>query len=45
MENYLAQEETQRSTQLSLIANVATDMTLLADQDLLRLAEQTAKQL
>ena len=44
LENYLAQEETQRSTQLSLIANVATAyMTLLADQDLLRLAEQTAK--
>jgi len=44
LENYLAQEETQRSTQLSLIANVATAyMTLLADNDLLRLAEQTAK--
>ncbi len=44
LENYLAQEETQRSTQLSLIANVATAyMTLLADQDLLQLAEQTAK--
>lgn len=44
LEKYLAQEETQRSTQLSLIANVATAyMTLLADHDLLRLAEQTAK--
>jgi outer membrane protein, multidrug efflux system len=44
LEKYLAQEETQRSTQLSLIANVADAyMTLLADHDLLRLAEQTAK--
>lgn len=44
LETYLAQEATQRSTQLSLIANVASAyMTLLADQDLLRLAEQTAK--
>ena len=44
LENYLAQEETQRSTQLSLIANVATAyMTLLADNDLFRLSEQTAK--
>lgn len=44
LEKYLAQEETQRSTQLSLIANVATAyMTLLADHDLLHLAEQTAK--
>ena len=44
LENYLAQEETQRSTQLTLIANVATAyMTLLADQDLLQLTEQTAK--
>ncbi len=44
LETYLAQEATQRSTQLSLIANVANAyMTLLADQDLLRLAEQTAK--
>ncbi len=44
LEKYLAQEETQRSTQLSLVANVATAyMTLLADHDLLRLAEQTAK--
>jgi len=44
LETYLAQESTQRSTQLSLIANVASAyMTLLADQDLLRLAEQTAK--
>jgi multidrug efflux system outer membrane protein len=44
LENYLAQEETQRSTQLTVIANVATAyMTLLADQDLLQLTEQTAK--
>nr|WP_321238157.1 efflux transporter outer membrane subunit [uncultured Tolumonas sp.] len=44
LENYLAQEETQRSTQLSLIANVASAyMTLLADQDLLKLSEQTAQ--
>nr|WP_321269875.1 efflux transporter outer membrane subunit [uncultured Tolumonas sp.] len=42
LENYLAQEETQRSTQLTLIANVASAyMTLLADQDLLNLSEQT----
>ncbi len=44
LENYLAQEETQRSTQLTVIANVATAyLTLLADQDLLHLTEQTAK--
>ena len=44
LENYLAQEETQRSTQLTLIANVATAyMALLADQDLLQLTDQTAK--
>lgn len=44
LENYLAQEETQRSTQLTIISNVATAyLTLLADQDLLRLTEDTAK--
>ena len=44
LENYLAQEETQRSTQLTVIANVATAyLNLLADQDLLHLTEQTAK--
>jgi len=44
LETYLAQEETQRSTQLTIISNVATAyLTLLADQDLLRLTEDTTK--
>lgn len=44
LESYLAQEETQRSTQLTIIGNVASAyLTLLADQDLLRLTEDTAK--
>ncbi|WP_024872330.1 efflux transporter outer membrane subunit [Tolumonas lignilytica] len=44
LETYLAQEETQRSTQLTIIANVASAyLTLLADQDLFRLAGETAK--
>lgn len=44
LETYLAQEETQRSTQLAIISNVASAyLALLADQDLLRLTEETTK--
>lgn len=44
LETYFAQEETQRSTQLTIISNVATAyLTLLADQDLLRLTQDTVK--
>lgn len=46
LKNYLAQEETQRSTQLTLIANVATAyMTLLADQDLVTAHRADSKKL
>lgn len=42
LENYLAQVETQRSTQIALIASVANAyLTLLADQELLALSEAT----
>ncbi|MGU5674529.1 efflux transporter outer membrane subunit [Aeromonas hydrophila] len=42
LENYLAQVETQRSTQIALIASVANAyLTLLADQELLALIEAT----
>ncbi|MDE8809257.1 efflux transporter outer membrane subunit [Aeromonas hydrophila] len=42
LENYLAQVETQRSAQISLIATVANAyLTLLADQELLALSEAT----
>ncbi|HDX8339614.1 TPA: efflux transporter outer membrane subunit [Aeromonas dhakensis] len=42
LENYLAQVETQRSTQIVLIASVANAyLTLLADQELLALSEAT----
>jgi multidrug efflux system outer membrane protein len=41
-EIYLGQEETRRSTQITLVAEVATDyLTVLADQELLRLSQQT----
>lgn len=44
LETYLAQEETRRSTELTLIAEVASGyLTYLADQDLLQLSENTAK--
>lgn len=42
LESYLAQAQTQRSTQISLVAEVASDwLTLASDMALLRLAEQT----
>lgn len=42
LEDYLALEETQRSTQISLVAEVANAwLTLAADRDLLTLAEET----
>jgi len=42
LENYLAQEETRRSTQIALVAEVANAwMTLAADQQLLKLAQDT----
>ena len=42
LENYLAQQESQRSTHLALVASVANAyLTLLADQDLLTLSQQT----
>jgi len=41
-ELYLGQEEKRRSAQITLVAEVATDyLTLLADQELLRLSEDT----
>jgi multidrug efflux system outer membrane protein len=44
LENYLAQDETRRSAVISLVAEVATSyMTLLADQQLLALTEDTVK--
>jgi len=44
LETYLATAETQRSTRLSLIAEVAGDwLTLAADKQLLALAQQTLK--
>ena len=42
LENYLAQQESQRSTHIALVASVANAyLTLLADQDLLTLSQQT----
>lgn len=42
LENYLAKEETRRSTQIALVAQVASAwMTLAADQQLLKLASDT----
>ncbi len=42
LEDYLALEETQRSTQISLVAEVANAwLTLAADRDLLTLAQET----
>ncbi|WP_043238683.1 efflux transporter outer membrane subunit [Stutzerimonas azotifigens] len=42
LESYLALEETRRSTQISLVAEVATAwLTLAADQELLQLAKDT----
>ncbi|MBO9769076.1 MULTISPECIES: efflux transporter outer membrane subunit [Xanthomonas] len=42
LENYLASEQTQRSTRLSLVAEVANDwLTVAADQQRLALAQQT----
>lgn len=42
LENYLATAETQRSTRLSLVAEVAADwLTLAADRQLLELAQET----
>lgn len=42
LENYLATEETQRSTRLSLVAEVAGNwLTLAADRQLLKLAQET----
>lgn len=42
LENYLAKEETRRSTQISLVAQVASAwMTLATDQQLLKLASDT----
>lgn len=42
LEDYLQLEETRRSTQISLVGEVATAwLTLAADRDLLRLAEET----
>ncbi len=44
LENYLAQIETQRSTQIALIASVANAyLTLLADQELLALSQATLR--
>jgi len=42
LENYLAQQESQRSTHIALVASVANAyLTLLADQDLLALSQHT----
>ena len=42
LENYLAQQESQRSTHIALVASVANAyLALLADQDLLTLSQQT----
>ena len=42
LENYLAQQESKRSTHIALVASVANAyLTLLADQDLLTLSQQT----
>ncbi len=44
LENYLATDASRQSTQISLIATVATDyLTLLADERLLQLTEDTVK--
>ncbi|MFB9128038.1 efflux transporter outer membrane subunit [Paraburkholderia dipogonis] len=44
LENYLATDASRQSTQLSLIATVATDyLTLLSDERLLQLTEDTVK--
>nr|WP_084531129.1 efflux transporter outer membrane subunit [Burkholderia sp. WSM2232] len=44
LENYLATDASRHSTQISLIATVATDyLTLLADERLLQLTEDTVK--
>jgi len=44
LENYLATDASRQSTQISLIATVATDyLTLLADERLLQLTENTVK--
>lgn len=43
-EQYLAQAQTRRSTQISLVAEVATDyLAVLADQALLKLTEETLR--
>ncbi|WP_304186115.1 efflux transporter outer membrane subunit [Phenylobacterium aquaticum] len=42
LQSYLATEETRRATQISLVAEVASDyLTLAADQELLRIAQDT----
>jgi outer membrane protein, multidrug efflux system len=44
LEQYFGYEETRRSTQISLVAEVADDyLTLLADQELLRITQETLK--
>jgi outer membrane protein, multidrug efflux system len=44
LEQYFGYEETRRSTQISLVAEVADDyLTLLADQELLRITQDTLK--
>jgi multidrug efflux system outer membrane protein len=46
LETYLASDESRRSTEISLVAQVATQyLTLLADQEQLNLAEQTRSSL
>ncbi|MDB6159728.1 MAG: multidrug transporter [Gammaproteobacteria bacterium] len=44
LEQYFGYEETRRSTQISLVAEVADDyLTLLADRELLRITQETLK--
>ncbi len=44
LETYFGYEETRRSTQISLVAEVADDyLTLLADQELLRITQETLR--
>jgi multidrug efflux system outer membrane protein len=44
LEQYFGYEETRRSTQISLVAEVADDyLTLLADQELLRITQETLR--